>query len=611
MIRRLGNLAIIIVMVSGCATVPARGLGAQPWKVAEAPLMTPWAKDVNPENVLPEYPRPQMVRKPWKNLNGLWEFQPGQPGDPLPAGSTLARRILVPFCWESALSGVHEVIPSHRAWYRRTFTVPADWRGKNVLLHFGAVDWDCRVYVNAQCVGTHQGGYDPFSFDVTPYLRPAADQELIVGVYDPGSAKAIAAGKQSNDRFDDPHGYSYCPSSGIWQTVWIEPVAQSYIEDVHVVPDLDNKQVKITISPAGDLTGVTLEAIARDGTDVVGQASAHPRETLTITIPQPKPWAPSSPFLYDLEIALTKDGRTVDAVAGYFGMRKISLGQRGKVIKLLLNDEFLFQMGPLDQGFWPDGIYTAPTDEALRWDIEKMKEFGYNMVRKHVKIEPARWYYWCDKLGLLVWQDMPSTWGRRTEQEKTQFELELNRLVKNHWNHPSIVLWVVFNEHWGLYDVQRLTQGVMQLDPSRLVTGNSGIDAGRPNLDFEVGHVKDNHHYRPPTCPHASDVRAIVNGEYGAIGYKIAGHVWDTDGPWVHDTYQGIDDGTAEYETFVKQLLGYKRDGGLSAAVYTQWTDVENEMNGIYTYDRKIIKLHQDRATAANQSTYAGDLPNP
>jgi beta-galactosidase/beta-glucuronidase len=291
-------------------------------------------------------------------------------------------------------------------------------------------------------------------------------------------------------------------------------------------------------------------------------------------------------------------------------MRKISLRRhvingRDGLMKIDLNNRFVFQMGPLDQGYWPDGLYTAPTDEALRWDIQQMKKMGYNMVRKHIKVEPQRWYFWADKLGLLVWQDMPSTFKKRSEDEKTQFETELQRMVKSHWNHPSIVNWIVFNEHWGAYDVERLTEMVMALDPSRLVTGNSGMDAGRPHIDYEVGHIKDNHHYRPPTNPMANNRRAAVNGEYGAIGYKAPGHIWDPDGPWVHDTYKGLEEATTEYEKFIAMLNKFRIEDHLSGAVYTQWTDVENEMNGIYTYDRRLMKLDPTRVTSANESTWS------
>jgi beta-galactosidase/beta-glucuronidase len=300
-------------------------------------------------------------------------------------------------------------------------------------------------------------------------------------------------------------------------------------------------------------------------------------------------------------------------VTGYFGMRKIALGaervnNRGPVQKLHLNHRFVFQMGPLDQGFWPDGLHTHPTDEALRFDVEGIKAWGFNMVRKHIKVESRRWFYHCDRAGLLVWQDMPSTFKARTLEEKAQFEIELARMIRTHWNSPSVVNWIVFNEHWGAYDVERLTNFVMALDPSRLVTGNSGIDAGKPHFDYQVGHIIDNHHYRPPTYPFATSSRAAVNGEYGAIGYLAEGHVWDTDGPWVHYNYKGKEDATAEYEKFAAQLREFKNVQMLSGAVYTQWTDVENEMNGLYTYDRKVEKLDRARVTAANRSLWVDDL---
>lgn len=596
------------VFLFGVLCITSQPGVAKQWRLADCPLVTPWAGRVDLAEVLPEYPRPQMVRSQWKNLNGLWQFQEAEEGDTVPVQTKLREHILVPFPWESALSGIRRFISSYRAWYRRTFTIPSRWEGKRVLLHFGAVDWESHVYVNGTCVGIHKGGYDPFYYDVTAYLKAGIDQELIVYVYDPGNAEPIARGKQSNNRFADPQRYSYCPNSGIWQTVWLEAVSETYIEELHIIPDVDQKKVMIEMSVSGSLSGVTISATARGGKDVVGLTRGKPRQVFTIKIPEPKLWSPTSPFLYDLDVTLKKGGEVVDNVRSYFGMRKISLGKQDGVVKMLLNNRFVFQMGPLDQGYWPDGIYTAPTDEALRWDIEQMKAFGYNMVRKHVKVEPARWYYWADKLGLMVWQDMPHGRGERSERDKTQFELELQRVVKAFWNHPSIIQWIVFNEHWGLYDPERLTMAVMQLDPCRLVTCNSGIDAGNPDLDFEVGHIKDNHHYRPPTCPYASNTRAIVNGEYGAIGYKIQGHIWDVDGPWVHHNYAGKDEATTEYEVFINQIIGFKKNGGLSGAVYTQWTDVENEMNGIYTYDRKVIKMHKGRIKAANRSTWADDV---
>lgn len=600
----------------GILLAPAVPVGlAADWAPAPAPLLTPWAAEIDPTHVLSEYPRPQFVRERWASLNGLWQFSAAQPGDLPPVGRDLTESILVPFAWESALSGLRRQLDTQRAFYRRTFTVPTDWRtaGQRVLLNFEAVDWEATVYVNGRFVGQHRGGYDPFSFDVTPSLLAEGPQELIVAVYDPGNDAAIAVGKQANARFADPQRYTYAPSSGIWLPVWLEPVPARHLVDFHAVPDIDAGSLTVTVSPDALADGLTIEAVARAGATVVGRATGGPNQPFTVPVPSPRLWWPQDPFLYDLDLVLKQDGREVDRVTAYFGMRKIALGQqrvnnRGPVQRIFLNHRCVFQMGPLDQGFWPDGLYTAPTDAALRFDVEGIRAWGFNMVRKHIKVESRRWFYHCDRAGLLVWQDMPSTFQARSFDDQAQFEAELGRLVRAHWNHPSVVNWIVFNEHWGAYDVQRLTEFVMALDPSRLVTGNSGIDAGKPHFDYQVGHLIDNHHYRPPTAPYATSERAAVNGEYGAIGYLADGHVWDPDGPWVHYNYAGRDDATAEYEKFIGQLRDYKAVQLLSAAVYTQWTDVENEMNGLYTYDRKVEKLDRTRVAAANRSLWVDDV---
>ena len=583
-------------------------LKAQSWKMADAPLATPWAQDVDPENVLPEYPRPVMVRKDWQNLNGLWQFQEMKAGDRVPIGKDLTGQILVPFPWESALSGVKQQFDSYSAFYRRNFSIPGTWKGKRVLLHFGAVDWEATVYVNGQAVGIHKGGFDAFYFDITDALIAGQSQELIVKVYDPGNSEGIATGKQNNTRFDDPQKFAYAPASGIWQTVWLEAVPRKYMTDIHITPDVDSEMIEVNVNVSTqDFGNIQTRVYVMDGGREVSKGSGSPNLPFHVPVPGPKLWSTTDPFLYDVKIELVdKEGNVVDEVGSYFGMRKISMKKFKNIQRIVLNDEFLFQMGPLDQGYWPDGIYTAPTDEALKWDIEMTQAFGFNMIRKHIKVEPQRWYYWCDKLGILVWQDMPNTHKKRTEEEKTQFEVELQRMVKTHWNHPSIINWVVFNEHWGAYDVQRITKSIMELDPSRLVTGNSGIDAGKPDVDYVVGHIKDNHSYRPPSVPFGNDTRAVVNGEYGAIGYKVKGHIWDEDGPWVHHNYKDKKAATGEYVKFIEMIHEFQEEG-LSGAVYTQWTDVENEMNGIYTYDRKVIKLDKEAVTNANRSTYAKD----
>ncbi|MCG8696973.1 MAG: glycoside hydrolase family 2 [Bacteroidales bacterium] len=601
----LKNTSIIFLLVLFSTLHAQKSTKSEQWKPVEAPLMTPWAGKVDPGNVLPEYPRPVMVRERWQNLNGVWEFQQAQEGDKVPINEKLSDNILVPFPWESALSGVRKQFESNRAWYRRTFKIDDNWDGNNVLLHFGAVDWEAIVYIDGKCVGTHKGGFDPFSFDITKYLEDIPEHEIIVGVYDPTNSEGIAYGKQNRSRFDDPQRYAYSPSSGIWQTVWLEPVPVAYINDIRIKTDIDAEELTIETAANQRYNNYKIKAIVKDGTEEIVSDTGKFLEPLTISLPNPKLWSPDSPFLYDVEIQLYDDkGVLIDKVDSYFGMRKIALASGKHGMKFIhLNNKFLFQMGTLDQGYWPDGIYTAPTDEALKWDIEKTKEFGYNMIRKHIKIEPQRWYYWCDKLGILVWQDMPSTFAYRNQEDKAQFEWELTRMVQTHWNHPSIITWIVFNEHWGLYDPVRLTENVMGMDNTRLVTGNSGIDAGKPNLDFEVGHIIDNHSYRPPNVPFATQKRASVCGEYGAIGYNVKGHIWDKDGPWVHYNYKGKDAATEEYEKFIKQIIKFKKNG-LCAAVYTQWTDVENEMNGIYTYDRKVIKHHKERIIKANESTW-------
>lgn len=590
-------LCLVFLMAAKAQKKEVPGTHVKP----QQPMVTPWAADLDKNNPLPEYPRPIMVRDKWKNLNGVWQFGEAVLGQPIP--NILKENIVVPFPWESYLSGIQRQLHSKRAWYKRSFTIPKDWKNHQTLLHFGAVDFEAKVYVNQKFVGQHTGGFDAFSFNITEYLK-AGNNELAVEVYDSGSSEAIAYGKQNNDRFTNPQRYAYTAASGIWQTVWMEAVPANHITHVNIVPDIDEEQISVNLNYAGFDKTMMAEVSVLEGEKVVGSGTGNVNSPFEVKIPDPKLWSPGSPFLYDVTIRLKDSTQVFDEVKSYVGMRKISIETVGNLKKIFLNNEFLFQMGPLDQGYWPDGIYTAPTDEALKWDIAMTKEWGFNMIRKHIKIEPQRWYYWADKLGVLVWQDMPSTFGKRTEAEKTQFETELSRMVDGFGNHPSIIVWVVFNEHWGLYDVERLTENVMAQDPSRLVIGNSGIDAGRPDIDYEVGHIKDNHSYRPPSVPFASNKRAVVNGEYGAIGYKVPGHIWDLDGPWVHHNYEGKEAATAEYEKFIKMIVDDFQKEGLSASVYTQWTDVENEMNGLYTYDRKVIKLDKERVTKANTSTY-------
>jgi len=603
-LRRLTLCAVVLfVITTGVSPFRAE---AQ-WASQEAPLMTRWAETVSPDGVHPEYPRPQLVRDDWYNLNGLWDYAvtPRNSGQPIDWHCG----ILVPFPIESALSGVMERIDAdHRLWYRRSFTIPESWSGKRVLLHFGAVDWEAMIRVNGRMVGEHRGGYDPFTVDITSALRPGSEQEIVVAVWDPTSSGYQARGKQ----VEQPRGIWYTPTTGIWRTVWLEPVPEISIERLHLVPDIDRGRLTLTASVPAAGGHVTIEVLALDGTRVVARSSGPAGSEIDLEIPDARLWAPDSPFLYDLKVTLLRDGTAVDEVDSYFGMRKISLGRdSGGILRMLLNNEFLFQVGPLDQGFWPDGLYTAPSDEALRYDIEVTKQLGFNMARKHVKIEPDRWYYWCDRLGLLVWQDMPSgdryIGGNdpdieRTAQSARQFELELRRNIDALSNHPSIVMWVIFNEGWGQYDTGRLSDWIGEYDPTRLVDSASGW------TDRGTGDVHDVHSYPGPAAPEPSTERAIVLGEFGGLGFPIAGHLWQSERNWGYRSYESADDLTNAYETLLRHLHRLIAEPGLSAAVYTQTSDVETEVNGLMTYDRAIIKMDIDRVVAANRRL---ELPPP
>ena len=444
--------------------------GAADWQPVPGDLMTRWAAEVDPANPHPEHPRPQMVREAWQNLNGLWQFEIAGKDDPQPA--QFARQILVPFPVESALSGLKQrVEPKDRMWYRRSFSVPDGWRAGRVLLHFTASDWETEVIVNGTSVGSHRGGYDPFSFDITGALTPSGGQSLVVSVWDPTNHGGQPHGKQTLYQ----HNIFYAPSSGLWGTVWLEAVPETYVKDIKLAPDVDAGVLKLTVRADGG----TVRAVARDGQTKVAEATGKPGEEIALRIPNPKLWSPDTPFLYDLDVTLT-DGAAVDTVQSYFGMRKVSIGpDAGGVTRILLNDKFVFQAGPLDQGWWPDGLYTAPTDAALKYDVETIKAHGFNMVRKHVKVEPARWHYWCDQLGVMVWQDMPNAGrmpngGAATPEDREQFERELRRMVEAFHNHPSLIMWVVFNEGWGQFDTERLAGLVKRWDPTRVVNEASG-----------------------------------------------------------------------------------------------------------------------------------------
>ena len=577
------RLPLIITAFSSLWFVPAAL--AEDWQPAAGPLKTRWAKDASPTNALPEYPRPQMVRKDWLNLNGLWDIK---------LGDGTESKILVPFAIQSALSGVMK--HADRVTYRRSFEIPKGWSGQKVLLHFGAVDWESTVFVNGKKIGVHRGGYDAFSFDITDALKGEGAQEITVDVFDPTDLGGQPRGKQKLK----PGSIMYTATTGIWQTVWLEPVAPAHIESLKIVPDVDESCLRLTVFGSG-----SVEAVASEDGKVIAQVTGQAGSELKLSIPNPKLWSPDSPHLYDLRVSLKSGDKTVDAVTSYFGMRKIALGKDDKgVTRMMLNGKPVFQVGPLDQGFWPDGIYTAPTDEALRFDIAETKRLGFNTTRKHVKVEPARWYYWCDKLGLLVWQDMPcgnSYTDKPQPIDKPQFKSELVNMVKNNWNHPSIIMWVVFNENQGQHDTEALVAEVKALDPSRLVNNASGND------DKNCGDVIDKHSYPGPESPKPEENRAAVLGEFGGLGLPVDGHTW-TKKTWGYEGTKNIEDLTKGYEKLLSKSWELNVTAGLSAVIYTQLTDVETECNGLLTYDREINKVVPERAAAAN----SGKLPkNP
>jgi hypothetical protein len=574
---------------------------AASWKPVRGGLMTRWADTVTPETVHSEYPRPQLRRPQWLSLNGLWQLDFAQAAQAPPLGKDLPHIILVPFPVESALSGVMK--PADRLWYRRSFTVPKEWAGQRVLLHFGAVDFEATVWVNGQKLGSHKGGYDAFHFDITDALKPDAPQEIVVGVWDPSDEGTQPHGKQVRR----PGGIMYTSTTGIWQSVWLEPVPAVHIRRLLIVPDIDAGRVVVTAQVQGSSAGYTVHAVALDGPRRMAEASGAAGTAIPLPLPRAKLWSPESPFLYNLRVELQRDNRVVDAVDSYFGMRKISVGrdERG-VTRLLLNNKPVFQRGPLDQGFWPDGLYTAPSDEALKYDIEMTKKLGFNMSRKHVKVEPDRWYYWCDQLGLMVWQDMPSGDRsirpdqadlQRTPVSARQYEQELKAMIDGLRNHPSVIGWVVFNEGWGQFDTERITRWTKQYDETRLVDCASGWS------DRKVGDVYDIHVYPGPGAPEPEPTRAAFLGEFGGLSLPVEGHTWSNK-TWGYQGTNSKEELTRKYEKLWQRVWQLKSKPGLSGAVYTQLTDVETEANGLLTYDRAVVKVDLERAAAV----VAGDL---
>ena len=612
------------IVMAAAALLVAGSINAQQWSPAGDRIRTPWAEEVSPTNSHPEYPRPQMVRSEWQSLNGLWDYAITPKSEPRPA--EFDGKILVPFAVESSLSGVgRKVTPDDALWYRTTFTVPSAWKGRRLMLNFDAVDWKTVVYVNDIQIGSHTGGYTHFSFDVTPYLKNGANS-LVLKVEDATDNDFQPRGKQVSK----PSGIWYTAVSGIWQSVWMEPVAPAHVTDYNVVSSIKEKAINVTVDAEGVQEGDVIKVFLLDGgigysTETVNAAKTAtdglyavlasgmtvPGGTVTLNVRNPKLWSPDSPYLYGLDIQILRNGKVIDKVASYTAMREVGAYRKNGNTKLMgLNGEGLFQLGPLDQGWWPDGLYTAPTDEALKFDIQKTKDFGFNMIRKHIKVEPDRWFYYCDQIGIIVWQDMPSFGGSKkwgmyyygegedfpaTPEAKANYYKEWTEIINQVKKFQCIAVWVPFNEAWSQFDTKDVVAYTKKLDPTRLVNQSSG-----GNWEEGVGDILDNHHYPYPAFRMWDKNMINVLGEYGGIGLPVEGHLWQADKNWGYVQYKNGDEVLAEYASFAEQLKQLIKQG-CSAAVYTQTTDVEIEINGLMTYDRKVIKMDEKKLRAVNE----------
>ncbi|MDY0183955.1 MAG: glycoside hydrolase family 2 TIM barrel-domain containing protein [Proteiniphilum sp.] len=579
-------------------------LSAQ-WQPAGDKIKTKWASEIEVNNPLPEYPRPIMERAEWQNLNGLWDYAIQPVGKQKP--SAFDGEILVPFALESSLSGVQKRLGrDNELWYQRSFTIPSKWKNDRVLLHFGAVDWKADVWVNNVKVGQHTGGYTPFSFDITAALIKG-ENTLVVKVWDSTDQGYQPRGKQVNR----PEGIWYTPVSGIWQTVWLEPVPEKHIENIRVTPDIDKRTLTVEALTGNRSSSDRVEVKVKEGSKVVATAQSINNQPVEVSMPENmKLWSPDSPHLYDLEITLWNGTKQLDRVSSYAAMRKYSTNRDEKgIVRFQLNNKDIFHFGPLDQGWWPDGLYTAPTDEALEYDVIKTKELGYNMIRKHVKVEPARWYTHCDRHGIIVWQDMPNgdrgpEWQMhryfdgvermRSAESEANFRKEWKEIMDYLYSNPSVGVWVPFNEAWGQFKTVEIVEWTKQYDPSRLVNPASGGN------HFQTGDMLDLHNYPHPAMYLYDAQRATVLGEYGGIGWAHKDHLWEPNRNWGYVQFNSSKEVTDEYVKYAEQLKQLIR-AGLSAAVYTQTTDVEVEVNGLMTYDRKLVKVDADRVRKVNQ----------
>ena len=605
--RVLLGMAVAVCLASTAMATPKQ---ATAWNGKAAPLATPWTAEVSPVNALPEYPRPQLARPSlehpqWMNLNGLWQYAPGDGQGAPPFGQTLKGRVLVPYPIESALSGVQQ--HADYMFYRQLVDVPAAFtaHGQHVRLNFGAVSQDATVYVNGKQLAQHAGGYTSFSADITSALRPHGSQEIIVAVHAPVDGANVMVGKQRLK----PEGIFYTAASGIWQSVWLEPVPATSLAQLNFTPTRSLDAFTVTSKLQGGGANATLHVTAYADGKAVGEASGSAGQSLHLAIAHPRLWSPQDPFLYTFKATLTQ-GDQHDDVTSYAGLRTIAIKNIGGHNRIVLNGKPTFLLATLDQGYWPDGIYTAPTDAALKFDIQKTKDLGFNTIRKHIKVEPARWYYWADRIGLMVWQDMPALPNGRNDKlsdaDKAGFRADVSAIVDQLKGETSIIGWIPFNEGWGQWSIPaaaELAAQIKQLDPSRLVDARSGANCCDTKGDPHAGDVYDVHDYQGPGLPSPDAERAAIDGEHGGLTLGIPDHVWPN-API--NPYGAVKDRDALIAGYVANTAVLRDKGvakGMSGSVYTQITDVEGEHNGLYTYDRKIEKVDEAQVRAINEAT--------
>jgi len=588
--RRLLNVSFWLLAVSLMA-----------WSVKGEKIKTEWSGKVTPENVWQEYPRPQLKRAEWTNLNGLWKYSVTDKSSQKSSVS-YQDEILVPFAIESALSGVNKTFTANdKLWYKRDFTLNTRTKGQKTILHFGAVDYECSVWINNKLVGTHKGGNNSFSFDISQSLKSGAKQTIEVSVTDPTDTESITRGKQQMNQA----GIWYTPVSGIWQTVWIETVNPTHIDKVLPQADIAQSAVNLNFDIQNLKGSETVSIKVVDGNKVLAEVNQKAENNIRIKIPDPTLWSPASPKLYGLQIELKNKGVVLDKVSSYFAMREVAMNKDELGYnRIFLNNKPVFQYGTLDQGWWPDGLLTPPSAEAMIWDMIQLKNMGFNTIRKHIKVEPALYYYYADSLGLMIWQDMPSGFATARKKEEhiaptatedwnapesvvTQWKSEINEMIDNLRFFPSITTWVVFNEGWGQHNTKAMVDMVTVKDGSRIINGVSGW------TDRKAGQMYDIHNY-PLTSiikPANNNNRISVLGEFGGLGLPVKDHLWNPEmRNWGYKNIDQAVDLMSDYSKLVYDLESLIAQGA-AAAIYTQTTDVEGEVNGLITYDRKITKI--------------------